>query len=494
MKLLKKNNLSFNFSILKYSGIKQIVVFQLEQGSVRVNGLKLSSNTIKTPLIKRNFDSVFSESYNYSTDLDSIIDKVKNVLSTNNFDNYISALTLQNYRAATLVAPNDIEDIELWILENTESIFPKGRPKSDFQFDYKLINRSINNSTYLFTVVRKNEIDNLIHSKFVEQLNVIAITPDFLSAIQWLNVNEDVVVLNFLPGRTDYLLYSDDSIKYSSVAQRLDNNIEDNEKYTLLIKRVIAEIELTNPKKVNNVLICGSSEINKSVLSEINNRYEDVKINLGFSKFKPDEISNLFLANSIFDIPKLINFVHPEKLEKKSEPIQKNFIQRLIFVLGGVLILWLLLLYMGESLTSNSIAKYEEAFNGKEQKENLIRKTEKENTQLYNYLKQLSVKKNSDSTFSKILLSFSNTFSVDSKISNLKFQNNNGTISILIEGYAKGEQTIVDIVKYLESTQLFNNIQLLSSELLTEQKALEVSNNKTSNINKYIILLESNDS
>ncbi|MFH0736281.1 MAG: hypothetical protein V1773_16970 [bacterium] len=494
MNLFKINYLSFNFSLLKFSGIKQIVVFQLTQGSVRVYGLKLSSCASKTPLIKRCFDSVFSETYTYSNDLDSIIDKVKNGLSKNNFDNYISVLTLQNYRAAILIAQNDIEDIELWILENTQGIFPKGRLKNDFQSDYKLINKSVNNSTYLFSIVRKNEIESLIHSKFLKQFNIIAITPDFLSAAQWIDKVDGILAVNLSPNRIDYLLYNDGSTKYNQALYQTDNdNIESAEKFSASIQEILLEVERITQKKINNILIYGSSEINSSTLSEIENKFKDVKINVGFSKYKPDEISNLFLANSIYDDSKFMNFLPPEELEKRTEPIQKNLIQRLFFVLGGILIFWLLFLYMGETLTSKSIAEYEEAFYGKEQKETLIEKTQNENVELYNYLKQLSVKKNSDSTFSNILFSFSNTFNGESKISKLKFQNNKGTISIVIEGYAKGEETIVNILKYLESTQLFNNIQLLSSETITDQKALEVSDNKASNISKYIILVESDD-
>ena len=418
-----KTNPLKNISILKLAGINKFILLDVYPGYLKILYLHLNKPfyklTINSPVT--DCEIIAYEKENYNGSLEGIEHILKTFILKHSVEGAHLIIGINEYRAKTIVVNKEVEDVNLWFLENTDKFIPAGRPIEEFSYSYEKYKEDDDNYYYLIAVSRKDYIVKLTKACANTGIKILSITPFSLalhSLEQVKNVKAVLVDISLTALKYSYTdsngnLFTGEfyhQIFNSEPTESAGGSIDQN-KLIELLKQLGEAIkfasngngtgELNLFLSVDPVYYKEIEEVIKKFLLPVslNKNYEDVKPNLLTFFFVLDNTTNKFDDK--------INLLDNEVIDKERFKVEKQIVFRATLASGAIIMSLLFLMFILESFVAGKIKAGQDNLLEVTAKTSVAEKLEVENLKLRSNLKVLEQLKGNRVTYSNLLTSLS---------------------------------------------------------------------------------------
>ena len=186
-------NILSNLSIIKLAGIKQFILVDIHKDTFELKLLlrKEKFYRVKQGPINSNYEIIYETSGSISNDYSVLTESLKELLTKNKIKKEIFLIVgINEFKFYTAMIPEDVEDPELWFIENSNKFIPEGSTNNQFRFSYEKLKQDEQFSSYLVVVVRNDYVDKILEAVSIPKINLLAVYP-FALAINKFNKSPD---------------------------------------------------------------------------------------------------------------------------------------------------------------------------------------------------------------------------------------------------------------------------------------------------------------
>ena len=483
-----KNFLNENLSVLKFSGINEYILLEIYESSYFLKVFKTSMLNLNI-FSKRDSNNfkIIAEEFNSYDDLTAIKNSISRIKNEYNLSNPYLLVGINECRQSFVSISNDVEDTELWFLENSNSYLPEGLNNHDFASSFKKISEGDDSSCYQVISARKEYLKE-IQKAFKDNSYTLISILTFSILASDNNLDEEALFLsaNILPHKIYYSFKINNS--HFIIDELYGEFINPNTK-TLSDSEVISKIseifnivigssderinklrfQLTSPFELNklisdNVLAIIKEEVNKEI---------DIIFNVG-------DNFTITLGNFISSFDESINLVEISDQEQEREKIEKTFTQRLIIACGTILIIPLFILYFFEGAIGSSIQAQEDSIIEVNSNRTIIDNLQKQKRNLIDNIATLIDLKKGNKSLSNIIEMASNICPDKNCFIEFKSTRKEQSQQLTFVGITSEQSNIPKIMSNLEESKKVSKVDLVYSNSIRKKDIPKsLSSNRT---------------
>ena len=471
-----KNILNENLSVLKFSGINEYILLEIYESSYFLKAFKTSilNRNIFSNRDSTNF-KIIAEEFNSYHDLTVIKKAISRITNEYNLSNPYLLVGINECRQSFVSVSNDVEDTELWFLENSNSYLPEGINNHDFHSSYRKVSEGEENKFYQVVSARKEYIKNIQRVFNGNSFTLLSILPFSIH-----NSNEPLdegllLSINILP---DKILYSYQFNESPFITDELYGDFASSDDPILIESEVIPKIS-----EILNIVISSSNEnINKLKIQlnspfELNKKISDELSALIKEDLPKDSEINIdtgdnfaiTLSNFITSFDDSINLVEDDHREQELEKIEKTFTQRLIIACGIILIIPLLFLYFFEGAIGSSIQAQENDIIEVNSNRKFVDNLQKQKSNLIDNIETLINLKRGNKSLSKIIEMTSSICPDKNCFIEFKSLRDGKSQRLTFIGLTSEQSNIPQIMAKLEESKNISKVDLVYSNSMRKK-------------------------
>jgi Tfp pilus assembly protein PilN len=473
-----------NLSLLKTAGIKKILAVDIFNDYLKLTFLirKEKLFNISNDTLLENIYVSSVEKIEFENDLNSIHDLLLSWLALNKLENVHILVGINECQYQKINVPVDVEDDELWFLENSEKFLPEGRSSNEFSFSYQKIKEDEFARSYLAAITRKDYIDKIVLAFSFPEFEILGIMP-FLSSFV-LNKelqNSNRLLLIFLINKLQYAFVNESGS--FELGELYYNNPDDpNDISGILLNNIytLDQMLVKSDKPLDGLTIITSAPtgLEEPIRGLI---YENlsVKINFYNTKMESQAIPSALTLTALFEnFESRINFLPTDLSLAGSSKIEKRIFLNSVFICGGVVLILLLLSNLFSLYSQKAQSERDEETVTLDQQQNMLKKLKEGNDNLKANISMMNKLKNKKSAYSSLMLLLNKITDEDCCLTGVEIKNNNNYMNLNITGVAYSQGNVSDLIKKMESLNQFKDISLVySSSVSTDELSLAVKLN-----------------
>jgi len=473
-------------SFFRLSGIRKFIVIDIHKRHAELNCIKIKEPPyqLSTEKLISSYHSVHSENIVFNDDLTLLKKHIREITKKFEFENSYLVIGINEYRTKIIKLNKDIEEKEIWFLENTGKFLPEGRIADDFIYSYYNFYEDDENEFYLVNIARKSFIDNIVNVCQVDSLKILNISP-FVLAIHTLNNFKTKKIL-YLNITSDKIIYSysneKDSVFTSEVILNPDEQ-ETNNNISPISSHDIDHLEVSLKEIKQNLLSLNTNvdelfiyfshfaSIDNEIAELIETVFSTEHVNEEPLKIIPGNLNSLNVINSLYtnkDVP--INLLTVETDNENREQIEKDTTLKIVLTAGVILIFSLLSIFFLENWLNNIKQNNEISLMEIDSKTNTLETYKAENNKIKNNLSQLTLLKNKRVIHSLILDKINSCIDKNCCFSNLSINKSPTGLEVKVEGLTYTQNDVTNFVNRIENLDFFKDVSLEYSNIIERSK------------------------
>jgi hypothetical protein len=462
-----------NINPILASGIKEIYILDIQSKIANLVKIKIGERFYRIFNKAGNYNYSVQEikSFNYSGKISNIKDILSEYIAGKKEEIYL-VTGINEYKLYNLQVPLEVEDIDLWLLENSEKYYPSKQNRNNFISGYEITREDENYRYGYIAVTRADYISEIEKAVNIKSVNLICITPLTLTfIISPLNNTSNQLFLNFTDDRLSYIFQTEEGfLQGGEIFYKETYEKELNENCTELfneIKILTHDLGSSKGKEINEVFVSCKNEIFNEVKTLI---YEDIgikEINNG-EQFSLNVSYSICMKKLLANFEKLIDFRGNDVENKQKEKLEKNFVLRFTLGFGIIFLALLIILFFSKNYLLQRINFQDEILINKQTNSFGLDKLKKENARLTSNYKLINSLRNDKSAYDDLLLKLTTMINSRSRFTDieLKVANSSG-LSVILKGLAYEQVDVATLLKNFENDNRFTNTNLLYSNKIS---------------------------
>ncbi len=466
-----------NLSFFRLSGIRKFIILDIYKNYVNITFLKIKEPPYyltKESLIT-SFNILFSELLEYGNDLSIISQKLNGISKKYKLDEAFILVGINEFRFKTIKIAKDLEDKELWFLENTNKFLPEGRLTDDFLYSYEKYYEDEENEYYYIIISRRTYIDEIINAcqtGVFKVANISALplaihTLNFAKEKNILFLNIGFEKINYSYSNDKHVLFYGESFLVSNKNNSFNNTsslyFTDFDAISNCLNEIKQNLSSFLPNFENNLNIYFST-LNSNpneIIPSVKSVFLTDLINEKPFNFEQIHLNSLSALNNLFNgNDSAINLLPSDVSKTNRDLLEKKTTLRFTLFFGVLLIFLLLFIYSSENWLNNQIQKYSNNLVELDVKSKMVENYKKENIHLINNLSVLNTLKSDRIIYSKILHSITSLANNKSCFTKLRIKELNKELSLNLKGLAYSQKNVTEIINNVEKLDGFYDVSL----------------------------------
>ncbi|MDP4196304.1 MAG: hypothetical protein Q8940_14705 [Bacteroidota bacterium] len=480
-----------DLNLFKLAGNKDIIILDIVSDSARILLVRRKEKFLKVKNgdIHKNIQIVQSQDCLLDNEFLSIKKEIKALITNHGLKNPLIIAGLLEYKNYVISVPLDIEDTELWFLENSGTFLPESRPKDDFSYSYEIFKKDDNYSYYNVIVVRRDYLNRLLEVLNFNEGKLIAVLP-FPIAIAWnqLSSGKTVLYLHLLNNLLIYSLITDERQYLCDVVY--NDYIENGAINIAIISSQLADIKtnlipLLQEKSDDNsnmshlsIILNTREDQFKSVETVVKQIFNNSVINQDFSAAYPYLTGSLLGLNLIFnDVDSGLNLIKSHFQNDIRFHIEKQLTIRIALIVGAILIALLFILFIAENWLSGMLNEMEEGEINLTSRIVQVENLKKENLYLKTNLNLIGTLKENRAKYTVLMYDITRIVTDRSCLTSINFKSiDNSIITCEIAGISQSQEEVARIIGNMESIKAFKNVVLTYAGISENLNSYEKEN------------------
>ncbi|MFA8344334.1 MAG: hypothetical protein ACEPO8_15275 [Rhodothermaceae bacterium] len=453
-------------SYARLSGIKKIIYVEQFNSKLLIKGIENTSSVFS--FFKDASYENLSEKFNLVIqNPDEFSSAIKKAVSEFDFDDAVIVWGLSDFRHSLVSLSTDVEDTEIWFLDNQSQFLPQNQSADDFGISARELYSDSDNIWYTVVVTRKNFLEKITELVSKTDLTLAAILPFSLpSVISYEETEETLLII--LRDNKLYTIYkgSENRFKYEEVFLL---NQKDSELYQDEINEKLKLFVSGFQSHNSSVKICLDIPDNSVNITVIKQIIKDALQESVFSKKLNSTLLNVKSLDNNFDDK--LNLLSSEAKSSNSFRFDKEITNKLVISLGGVLVILLLGLYILEGQILSGLDESNSAISELKSKEKLITTKKNNISALKNNLNLLYKLQERGAVNSVVLKNISKVMPLNSQLLKVNIdKRDEKQIRISVEGITNDQTNIPQIIKNIEEIKGYQNATLVYSKMIKRKK------------------------
>jgi len=453
-------------SYARLSGIKKILYVEQFNNKLFIKGIEnnCSAFNLFKNVSYKNLSEKFSRVIDNQTEFAALI---KKLIAEFDFKDAVIVWGLSDYRHSFISLSADVEDPEIWLLDNHSQFLPQNQSAKDFEIAARKLYSDSDNIWYNVIVTRKNFLNNITELISKTNLNSIAILPFALPSVITENETEETFLISARTNKL-YLIFKgfENKFKYEEIF------LLNPETSKLYQDEIIEKIKVfTTEFQSNNSQI----KISIDIPDDRINIPALIKIILSYL---PEAIFTNKINSALLNVKSLennfddkLNLLTPETKSSNSFNFDKEITNKIVISLGSILVTLLLGLYILEGQILSRLDDSNSAISELKSKEKLITTKKNNISALKNNLNLLYKLQERGAVNSVILKNISKVMPINSQLLKVNIdKKTENQIRISIEGITNNQKHIPQIIKNIEEIKSYQNATLVYSKIIKRKK------------------------
>lgn len=479
MSTSKFQNILSNLSLIRLAGIKQFILVDIYKDSL---GLKLLHRKekfykVQQGPINSNYKIIYETSRSINNDYNVLTESLQELLTANKIKKEIFLVVgINEFKFFTAMIPEDVEDTEIWFIENSNKFIPEGSTNNQFRFSYEKLKQDEQFSSYVVVVVRNDYIDKILDAVNIPKINLLAVYP-FALAINKCNSSSDTNKLFFdifndrinysFYSPTGYIVYGEYFLNGSHSTELPTDSMYNNVKVlkddiTKILEIVSGSVQRKNIEPLELLVNCDASCL--SMLNDFQSSL--VQCGLNNKVLDKNEVSvtkSLMGFNNITcDVDNIINFVGEQNFKLQRSKIERR-ITTSVFLILSFIVLFLLLTAtaLNNFITDNKVY-YISSFSEVEFELAVVEELKKESELLKSDLAMYLELKNRSPQMSTVLKVFPEALNDKTVLTAVKIVvENDSRITFEVTGVVSAHSDVAELISNIDNLEYFNNVSLM---------------------------------
>ena len=463
------------------AGITNFLVIDIRSEEVGLTYIKRKEPLYKinqSKISHNNCEILASKTEPYLGDFNKLNTFLKRFIEVNLIKEPRIIIGIHEYKYSIASIPADIEDINVWFLENTSKFLPEGRPKEEFSLFYEEIRSDDNFKYYSVVITRNDYLNSVIKSCTIDKGCILTALP-FPVAFNIAEGEEPSILFDFDKNKISSFIENQRGVNIAD--SHFINSGEFNQNYIADYLSGIKQTLQSNNTNLDNLGIMANYDVHEIPwLGEvIKNVFKVKQINKDIEKESYQFIIPfLAVKKTISNFETKLNLVNNGSLLPQREIVEKQFVMRFIIAMGVIIMFFLLSSMLFENFITNKLDDQESSISDINQKISQLAIMKKENARLKKNIVNLGMFKNNRIRHSKLLYDLSKVITKRTALTNVNLKNiESGQVVLEISGTAINQKDVAEIISLMESVNSFKDVTLVNSSLSNEQG----TNNKNKN-------------
>lgn len=402
--------------------------------------------------------------------LDQIKPHLTSFITKNNCKGAYCIITISEYKLFRFSIPIEVDDDELWFMENTAKFLPENQSSEDFNYSYYCYNKDESYKYYHIGVARKKHIQELEHLISGTELILYKISPT-ISIIKFPVSLDSVtnILIDINNGKISYLFCNGLDINQSGSLYFEENSSSQiNDKIKEIYQTYLISLNKNAQSDISIYCSCKSENYIdvKNLLLEI---FPQEKINYGLENFSSEYITLLLALNHLFHNETRINLGNQDQKELTTDIVEKQFSMKLILFCGSIILGLLLIAFFSENYFSSRIAQESQNIQYIQKLKASINDFNQKNSRLRANLNLLNDLKGKRDKYSVALLRISDLMPDNCYLKGLEIKKiDENTAKVSLNGFSNSQIIVTELLRNLEKDTHFRNSALLNSSAISK--------------------------
>ena len=469
---------NIKINTLKLSGIKTLILVEVTNSNYILYSIENKYPYIifdKKKVINKS-EKCITEVFDKNKNLSEIINDFTRKLD---LENYKIVLLINDFRIKPFKVPIESGIVDVWLDENLHKIIPPSQDSKEFVIETVNYHSDEEFNYVLTFVIRKSVINKISADLKNETDNLILISSNLIGFIK-NESDKNNVYFNLGSDKADYIMFNEENefLTGSFYSSYFKEETEGGKKEDYLLsvmnlEELIKDFYKENFSEINFQFSYSQHLKNKQILNDFTEKKH-------FNFIKPeivDSSSENFLLQRnlhsfIYDYSNLNNFLPSNLLNKTREEFDKNIFNKITILFGGILIVFLLLLYLAEDFIYQRLSESENSKIDVDFKIEKIDNLETQNHKLeQDYLQLIELKKYR-TDYSRVLEEVTDLINDDVVLSNFEIKYiDKKLIYLTIQGESDNQETITNLIEDLENVGKIKNVSLVKSKIVRNEKS-----------------------
>ncbi len=456
-------------SSLRFLGIKNYVIIDINEHHANVGLIKISDTSLKSIYSRQipQYKIISSRFCELNEGGQYLQRELKLLYEHNKIKNSALVLSVNKYKYFTISLPKD-RDEEFSVEELIRKQLPANLITKEFIMDFLLISYEESVENYLVTITRRQDIEKYLEL-IPKELTQITFVIPFIFSFASQNIehkkNESLIEIH----NERIVYYSIDrqqkinEIEYYLNQENVVSEEETKSQLVITIKTILEnQVGFIRDDIESSSRFFIQTSLEHSMLADKVMRQVDIeeenKIDYKISQnFKIGMIVSSLFNDTVFNF----DFSKHFKQDKQFD-IERVITTKILIMSFSILLLSLLLLNGINMLTDNELSELAYQTQTNKELELNIKKTVEKNEQLKSDLISLNKFKNKNETTSSVLRILSECSLDEMNLTELKLnKNNSGNYDVKLSGESNSKEVVINYIRNLEGISKLNKVELI---------------------------------
>lgn len=475
----KYQNILSNLSIIKLAGIKQFILVDIYKDKVDLKLLLRKEKFYKVQQgpINSNYKIIYETSRSITNDYKALTETVQELLTINKIKKEIYIIVgINEFKFYTAMIPEEVEDTEIWFIENSTKFIPENSTKNQFRFSYEKLKQDEQFSFYMVVVVRNDYINKILDAVNIPKINLLAVYP-FALAINKCNRTPDTNKLFFdiFNKRINYSFYSlSGNIVYGeyflnvSHSSELPAESEYNNVRVLkddiikMLEIVSGSVRRKNIEPLEILVNCNADCL--GMLNDFQSSLEQCGLNnkvLGKNEVSVTK-SLIGFNNITCDIDNIINLVGEQNFKLQRSKIERRITTNTFLILSFIVLFLLLIASSLNNFITDNKVIYISSFSEVEFELAVVEELKKESELLKSDLAMYLELRNRSPQMSTVLKVLPEALNDETVLTAVKIVvESDSRITFEVTGVVSAHSHVAELISNIDNQENFNNVSLM---------------------------------
>ncbi len=472
-----------NLSLFRTAAIKKFLFINIYSNSVNICLLKRNEPYYKLTStdLKNNYEILSQLSFDVDGDFSILKSKLSEFIKADSLKDITTIIGINEFKFINITIPNEVDDIDLWFLENSGKFLPEGRPANDFKYSYEKIKEDENHKHFIVVIARNDLINDIVSNCSFDELKLYCVVP-FQTCLNSLANTEEKnrLFIDISNDKISYSFYQFTGDLYLGEVYTSNNELSSDLTDSSLMQ-IKQNLKIAFPEKsfehVEMFVNC-KPEIFNEIKTHLNKIFTPESINKNYHDLDSNFVGSILALNKVLKNPdSCINLLDTLTISEERTRIEKQLSMNIILSFGVLIIFLLAITFVFESVITNYNSDNEDTLLKIKTNSDQVLLLEKENSSLKSNLIYLKNLKGSRLNYSDLMLKISEIFNERCRLTQINFDEKKSDLaSLTAVGLAYSQEDVAELIKRFEKSKNFNNVSVTSISKLKASSSQYESN------------------
>lgn len=479
MSTSKFQNILSNLSLIRLAGIKQFILVDIYKDSIKLKLLNRKEKFYKVHQgpIDSNYKIIYETSISFSNDYKVLTESLQELLTANKIKKEIFLIVgINEFKFYTAMIPEDVEDTEIWFIENSNKFIPEGSTNNQFKFSYEKLKQDEQFSSYLVVVVRNDYINKIFNAVNIPNINLLAVYPFALAINKCSSSTEsNKLFFDIFKNRINYSFYSPTGdivygeyfLNGSLSSELVTGSASDNVKVlkndiTKILEIISGNIRHKNIEPLELLVNCDADCLD--MLNDFQSSLTQCGLNNKVLEKNEVSITKSLMGfnNITGDLDNIINLVGEQNFKLQRSKIERRITTSVFLILSFIVLFFLLTASALNNFIAANKAYYQSSFSEVEFELAVVEDLKKESELLKSDLAMYLELKNRSPQMSTVLKILPETLNDKTVLTAVKIVvESDSRITFEVTGVVSAHSDVAEFISNIDNLEYFNNVSLM---------------------------------